>query len=151
MKQFNVILLAIYFFLVFYLIGAIAIENEVNYRTWRLVGAEGFPAFHQAFDQLLTPFFKVPLAVCLLISLLLAILRPQRDLLGVYIINFIVLAYFTAFSLLILMPIHEQLNEIHSTVLIDQLIRYNTSGRTPAVILLGFTNIYLLYKAIKIE
>jgi hypothetical protein len=151
MKQFNVILLTVYFVLVFYLIGAIAIENEVNYRTWRLVGAAEFPAFHQAFDQLLTPFFKVPFGLCLLIGFLLIFFRPQRDLLGIYIINFIILAYFIAFSLLILVPIHDQLSEMHSTVLIEQLIRYNTSGRVPAVILLVFTNIYLLYKAIKIE
>ncbi|MFC4874425.1 hypothetical protein [Negadavirga shengliensis] len=142
------LLTSIYLALVFYCIGAIMIENEVNYRTWLLVGAEEFPAFHTTFDELLFPFFKLPLALCLFFSFLLMAIKPPRKYLLIYIVNFAVLTYFLGISLWLQVPIHEQLNEQHSTGQILKLIDNNRLYRSPAVVLMLVSNFYLLYVSI---
>jgi hypothetical protein len=142
------LLTSIYLALVFYCIGAIMIENEVNYRTWLLVGAQEFPAFHTAFDELLFPFFMLPLALCLFFSFLLMVIKPPRKYLLIYIVNFAVLAYFLGISLLLQVPIHQHLNEQHSRGQILKLIDNNTLYRLPAVVLMLVLNFYLLYVSI---
>lgn len=142
------VLSVFYFFILFYLIGALMIENEVNYRTWLLVGANEFPEFHAAFDRLLTPFLKVPLTVGLLLSwIMVFISKPQKTRI-LFLFNAIFLTAFVVISLTVHVPIHAQLNEIHNIHLTNRLIETNTAYRLPLLIIITGINLWLLYISI---
>ncbi len=64
------------FALVFYGLGAAAVESFVNYPTWRLIGANEFRAYHQALSPLIIGHMVIPLLVATLMTILLLWLRP---------------------------------------------------------------------------
>ncbi len=121
------------------------IENEVNYRTWLLVGKTEFPEFHLKFDELLFPYFKLPIALCLLLSIGLVFNAPTTKLRRVCILNSSLLAYFLVISFVLQVPIHNELNLRHETEKILELIENNIFYRFPAVLLMIVSNFYLLY------
>lgn len=63
------------FAFVFYGLGASFIESFVNYRTWHLIGAAEFRAYHQALWRII-PLMVVPLQIGLLLSLIMILVRP---------------------------------------------------------------------------
>jgi hypothetical protein len=149
MKKPIILLTILYFFLNFYLAGALMIENEVNYRTWLLVGANEFPEFHKAFDHLLTPFLKVPLTVGLLLSWIMVFLNQPRKTRIFFLANAIILTAFVGISLTVHVPIHNQLNEMHDIHLINRIIETNTAYRLPLLIFFIGINLWLLFNAIQ--
>src|SRR5687767_5181456 len=56
-------LFLITFALVFYGMGAAAVESFVNYPTWPLIGANEFRAYHRALGPLIIGHMVVPLLV----------------------------------------------------------------------------------------
>ena len=64
------------FALVFYVLGATFIEGFVNYRTWHLIGAAEFRAFHQAVGPRILAFLVAPHSLTLVLTSLLLWWRP---------------------------------------------------------------------------
>jgi hypothetical protein len=148
MKNPIALLTVLYYFLIFYLIGALMIENEVNYRAWLLVGANEFPEFHASFDRLLTPFLKVPLTFGLLLSWVMVFINQPKKTRILFLSNAILLTAFVVVSLTVQVPIHSQLNEIHDIHLINRLIDTNTAYRLPLLILIAGLNLRLLFVSV---
>jgi hypothetical protein len=61
---------------VFYNLGASFIESFVNYPTWRLIGANEFPAYHQAVGRLYIMYGVAPGVLSTVLTLLLLYYRP---------------------------------------------------------------------------
>ena len=72
----SVWLFLITFALVFYGMGAAAVESFVNYPTWPLIGANEFRAYHRALGPLIIGHMVVPLLVATLLTILLLWFRP---------------------------------------------------------------------------
>lgn len=64
------------FALVFYGMGAAAVESFVNYPTWPLIGANEFRAYHRALGPLIIGHMVVPLLVATILTILLLWFRP---------------------------------------------------------------------------
>jgi hypothetical protein len=64
------------FALVFYVLGATFIEGFVNYRTWHLIGAAEFRAYHQAVSPRILAFLVAPHSLTLVLTFLLLWWRP---------------------------------------------------------------------------
>lgn len=64
------------FALVFYGMGAAAVESFVNYPTWPLIGANEFRAYHRALSPPIIGHMVVPLMVATLLTILLLWFRP---------------------------------------------------------------------------
>ena len=64
------------FALVFYVLGATFIEGFVNYRTWHLIGAADFRAYHRAVSPRILAFLVAPHSLTLLLTVLLLWWRP---------------------------------------------------------------------------
>ena len=64
------------FALMFYILGATFMEGFVNYRTWRLIGAAEFPAYHRSVGRKVVPFVALPVIFSLLTNVCLLRYRP---------------------------------------------------------------------------
>ncbi len=64
------------FALVFYVLGATFLEGFVNYRTWHLIGAAEFRAYHQAVSPRILAFLVAPHSLTLVLTFLLLWWRP---------------------------------------------------------------------------
>ena len=64
------------FALVFYGMGAAAVESFVNYPTWPLIGAAEFRAYHRALSPLIIGHMVIPLLAATVMTILLLWLRP---------------------------------------------------------------------------
>lgn len=69
-------LLTAYFVVSFYVLGALVIENDVNYPTWHQIDAGSFGAYHHALAQRLRVFLSTPMAIHLLLNGLLIWQKP---------------------------------------------------------------------------
>jgi len=65
------------FALMFYILGATFMEGFVNYRTWRLIGATEFNAYHRSVGRKVVPFVALPVAFSLLTNVVLLRNRPS--------------------------------------------------------------------------
>src|SRR5262249_39587146 len=72
----TILLFAMTFALMFYILGATFMEGIVNYRTWRLIGAAEFPAYHRSVGQKVVPFVALPVVFSLLTNAVLLRYRP---------------------------------------------------------------------------
>jgi hypothetical protein len=59
------------FALMFYILGATFMEGFVNYRTWCLIGAKEFPAYHRSVGRKAVPFVALPVVFSLLTNAIL--------------------------------------------------------------------------------
>ena len=64
------------FALVFYVLGATFLEGFVNYRTWHLIGAAEFRAYHQAVGPRIQALLVAPHSLTLVLTFLLLWWRP---------------------------------------------------------------------------
>ena len=65
------------FALVFYVLGASFLEGFVNYRTWHLIGAAEFRAYHQALTPLVVAVLVAPGFLAILLTFILLRWRPS--------------------------------------------------------------------------
>jgi len=65
------------FALIFYVMGASFVEGFVNYRTWHLIGAGEFRAYHQALTPRVVIFLAVPGFSTLALTGILLWYRPS--------------------------------------------------------------------------
>lgn len=69
-------LFLITFALVFYGMGAAAVESFVNYATWPLIGPNEFRAYHRALSPLIVGHMVVPMLITTVLTILLLWFRP---------------------------------------------------------------------------
>jgi len=134
----------LYLVLAFYCFGALVVENDVNYPTWHFISDKDFPVYHQKLESYLKVFFKTPLTLYLIISVLFLWWRPRTVKRLAVIIALLLYVYILVLSLSSEVPIHDTLNHQKSHQLISTLIFIHHAFRLPAEILLFLCNTYIM-------
>lgn len=141
--------LTAYFVVSFYVLGALVIENDVNYATWYQIDGTSFQAYQQDLESRLQLYLFTPMAVHWLLNGLLIWLRPTYLPRWLFVCTFVLNGYVMGESLLIQVPIHQALAHRYSVALVDQLILYHQWWRLPAELLVGGLNCWLLYRCLR--
>ena len=143
------VVFSVYILLSFYVFGGGIVNSLVAYRTWRAVGANEFPKFHEIDSSLIIPLFVVFFFLSFLLQILLFWFRPM------VISKWLVwLALF--FNLITLVstiniqiPIQVELGKKFSLELIERLISTDFIYRRIPMLLLAIINFIMLYKVVK--
>lgn len=139
---------AIYLILSFYCVGALVIENDVNYRTWQWIGDQDFPQYHRRLEQLLRVPFMAPLTLLLVANL--ALVRFHRPEVPRYVVwlSAINCVYLLAESLLVQVPIHATLDHVKTDAVLEELRRTHLYYRLPSEVVLFATATAVLVKSL---
>jgi len=147
--KFSVWVFSIYLLLALYVFGGGMVTSLVSYPTWKWIGPQEFPMFHQAGNALIIPSFVVLFFLSFIPQILLFWFRPA--VIPVWMVG---LAFF--FNLIMLIssitiqiPIQIELDKAFSIELIDRLIQTDLMFRVIPLILLALTNFTMLYRVIK--
>jgi len=139
----------VYILLAFYVFGGGIVNSLVAYKTWRAVGPNEFPEFHQIDSSLIIPLFVVPVFVSYIPLILLFWFRPMmisRWLVWLALLfNLIALVS----TITIQIPIQIELDKRFSLELIDRLISTDFLYRKIPMLLLAIINFIMLYKVVK--
>jgi hypothetical protein len=139
---------SIYILIEFYVFGAGIVNSLVSYRTWRWVGANEFPKFHQVDSQLIIPLFVIFFFASFIPQALLFWFRPSiisKRLVSVALmLNMIVLISTIAIQI----PIQNELNKAFSSELIERLISTDMLYRRIPMFFLAIINFIMLYKVV---
>ena len=76
-NKISTIVFSVYILLAFYVFGGGVVNSLVAYRTWRAVGANEFPEFHQIDSVLIIPLFVVFFFLSFIPQILLFWFRPM--------------------------------------------------------------------------
>ena len=143
------IVFSVYMLFAFYVFGGGIVNSLVSYRTWRWVGANEFPKFHQIDASLIIPLFVVPFFLSFIPQVLLFWFRPMiisRWLLWLALLfNLIALVS----TIIIQIPIQKELDKMFSLELIERLISTDMIYRRVPMLLLAITNFIMLYKVVE--
>ncbi|GAB3913757.1 hypothetical protein GCM10028803_58330 [Larkinella knui] len=137
-----------YFVVSFYVLGALIIENDVNYSTWYQIESTSFSAYHQSLESHLRIYLFTPMAIQFLLNGLLIRQKPVA-LRSWFIVTLVLNGYIIGESLLVQVPIHKALTNRYSVDLIDRLIMYHLWWRLPAELLVGGINTWLLHRCLR--
>lgn len=143
------IVFSVYILLAFYSFGGGIVNSLVGYPTWRWVGANEFPKFHQVDSSLIIPLFVVPTFLTFIPLILLFWFRPMiisKWLVGLALL-FKLIALISTITIQI--PIQIELDKRFSRELIERLISTDMIYRKIPMILLAITNFIMLYKVVK--
>jgi uncharacterized BrkB/YihY/UPF0761 family membrane protein len=142
------IVFSVYILLAFYIFGAGIVNSLVSYRTWRWVGANEFPKFHQIDSSLIIPLFVVFFFISFIPQILLFWFRPSiipKWLVWLALLfNLITLISTIAIQI----PIQVELDKKFSLDLIERLISTDFIYRRIPMLLLAATNFAMLYKVV---
>jgi uncharacterized BrkB/YihY/UPF0761 family membrane protein len=148
-NQVSSIIFSVYILLSFYVFGGGIVNSLVSYKTWRWVGANEFPKFHQIDSSLIIPLFVIFFFLSFIPQILLFWFRPanvpKRLVWLALLLNVIVLVS----TIVIQIPIQKELDERFSMELIDRLISTDLLYRKVPMILLAITNFIMLFKVVK--
>ena len=143
------IVFSIYILLAFYVFGGGIINSLVAYRTWRWVGADEFPKFHQIDSSLIIPLFVIFFFLSFIPQILLFWFRPvviSKWLVWLALLfNLITLVS----TIIIQIPIQVELDKEFSLELIERLISTDFIYRRIPMFLLAIINFIMLYKVVK--
>ncbi len=145
----STIVFSAYILLAFYVFGGGIVNSLVAYRTWRAVGANEFPEFHQIDSSLIIPLFVIFFFLSFIPQILLFWFRPMvipRWLVWLALLFNLI----TLFSTIIIqIPIQVQLDKQFSLELIDRLIETDFIFRRIPMLLMAIINFTMLYKVVK--
>ncbi|MDZ4796485.1 MAG: hypothetical protein SGI83_19620 [Bacteroidota bacterium] len=143
------IVFSIYILLSFYVFGGGIVNSIVAYRTWRWVGPEEFPKFHQVDSSLIIPFFVLFFFLSFIPQILLFWFRPiglpKWMVFIALLFNLITLISTIAIQI----PIQTKLDQAFSMELIDKLISTDMVYRKIPMFFLAITNFAMLYMVVK--
>lgn len=145
----STIVFSVYILLTFYVLGGGIVNSLVGYRTWRAVGENEFPAFHQIDSALIIPLFVVFVLLSFIPQVLLFWYRPlviPKMLVWLALICNLVGLIST---ILIQIPIQIELDKRYSLELIDRLIYTDMIYRRIPMALMAVINFIMLYKVVK--
>jgi hypothetical protein len=121
------------FALVFYSLGASYVESFVNYRTWGLIGADEFKAYHQALSPRIIAFLVVPAFSITLFLLALIWVRPPEVPRWSIVLSLATMLFIIIISITVQIPIQIQLSSNGlSAPLIDKLMLTDWLRKIPA-------------------
>ncbi len=147
-NRISAIVFTVYIVMTFYVFGGGIVNSLVAYKTWRAVGAEEFPAFHQIDSKLIIPLFVIFAFLSFIPQILLFWSRPMvipRILVWLALLcNIIALAS----SIIIQIPIQIEPDKQFSLELIDRLIATDFTYRKIPMILMAIINTVMLYKVV---
>ena len=148
-NKISTIVFSVYILLAFYVFGGGVVNSLVAYRTWRAVGANEFPEFHQIDSSLIIPLFVIFFFLSFIPQILLFWFRPmvipKRLVLLALFSNLITLVS----TVIIQIPIQVELDKKFSLELIDRLISTDFIYRRIPMFLLAIINFIMLYKVVK--
>ena len=143
------IVFSVYIFLSFYVFGGGIVNSLVAYKTWRWVGAEEFPKFHQVDSKLIIPLFVIFFFLTFIPQILLFWFRPKAIpkwmVFSALIFNLIALCS----TVIIQIPIQKQLDQTFSLELIEKLISTDMIFRKIPMLLMAIINFSMLYMVVK--
>lgn len=143
------IVFSVYILLAFYVFGGGIINSLVGYPTWRAVGENEFPEFHQIDSSRIIPLFVVFVFLSFIALILLFWFRPvmiPKSL--VWMAVFLNLISIVS-TIAIQIPIQIELDKRFSLELIDRLISTDFIYRKIPMILSAVINFIMLYKVVK--
>jgi uncharacterized BrkB/YihY/UPF0761 family membrane protein len=148
-NKISTIVFSVYILLAFYVFGGGIVNSLVAYRTWRAVGANEFPAFHQIDSSLIIPLFVIFFFLSFIPQILLFWFRPMvipKWLVWLALLfNLITLVS----TITIQIPIQVELDKQFSLELIERLISTDFIYRRIPMLLLAIVNFIMLYKVVK--
>jgi hypothetical protein len=119
----RIIFFALIFALVFYIMGAMFVEQLINYPSWRLIGPAEFKAYHNMLSSRIIPFMVIPWFVEILLTFVLMKYRPRAIPLWAIILVQALNGIGLVSSVFIQIPIQLQLDDTgFSLEAIDRLI-----------------------------
>ena len=144
----STIVFSVYILLVFYVFGGGVVNSLVAYRTWRAVGADEFPEFHQIDSSLIIPLFVIFFLLSFIPQILLFWFRPRvipKSLVWLALLfNTITLVS----TITIQIPIQVELDKLFSLELIERLIATDFIYRRIPMLLMVIINFIMLYKVV---
>ena len=148
-NKISTIVFSVYILLSFYVFGGGIVNSLVAYRTWRAVGANEFPKFHQIDSALIIPLFVIFFFLSFIPQILMFWFRPMiisRWLVwSALFFNLITLVS----TITIQIPIQVELDKRLSLELIEKLISTDFIYRRIPMFLLAIINFIMLYKVVK--
>lgn len=148
-SKISTIVFAVYILLSFYVFGGGIVNALVAYRTWRQVGPNEFPAFHQVDSALIIPLFVIFFFLSFVPQVLLLWFRPvmiPRWLVWLALaLNTVVLVS----TITVQIPIQLELDKRFSMELIDKLISTDMLYRRIPMLLLAIVNFTMLFKVVQ--
>ncbi len=145
------IVFSIYILLAFYVLGGGIVNSLVGYRTWREVGPNEFPAFHQVDSKLIIPLFVIFFFLTFIPQVLLFWFRPMviSKWLVWLALFFNLIALISTITIQI--PIQKELDSKFSLELINRLISTDMTYRRIPMLLMAVVNFIMLYKVVRVS
>lgn len=148
-NKISTIVFSVYILVTFYVFGGGIVNSLVAYRTWRAVGINEFPTFHQIDSSLIIPLFVVFFFFSFIPQVLLFWFRPaviSKWLVWLaLLLNLITLIS----TITIQIPIQNELSKGFSSALIERLISTDMMYRRIPMLLMAVINFIMLYKVVK--
>jgi len=143
------IVFSIYILLSFYVFGGGIVNSLVAYRTWRWVGADEFPKFHQVDSTFIIPLFVIFFFLSFIPQILLFWFRPAVVPKWMVWLAFLLNLVTLISTITIQIPIQTQLDKSFSLELIEKLISTDMIYRRIPMFLLAIINFSMLYMVVK--
>ena len=139
---------SIYILLAFYVLGGGIVNSLVSYRTWRWVGENEFPKFHQVDSALIIPLFVVFFFASFIPQVLLFWFRPaiipSRLVWIALTLNLVALIS----TVTIQIPIQLELDKAFSQELLERLISTDMIYRRIPMLFQAVVNFIMLYMVV---
>ena len=143
------IVFSVYILVAFYVFGGGIVNSLVGYRTWRAVGVNEFPKFHQIDGSLIIPLFVVFFFFSFIPQILLFWFRPMSISKWLVWLALVFNLITLVSTILIQIPIQTELDKRFSLELIEKLISTDMIYRRIPMLLMAITNFVMLYKVVK--
>ena len=148
-NKISTIVFSVYILVAFYVFGGGIVNSLVAYRTWRAVGVNEFPKFHQIDSSLIIPLFVVFFFFSFIPQVLLFWFRPimisKWLVWSALLFNLITLVS----TITIQIPIQNELGKGFSLELIERLISTDMIYRRIPMLLQAGINFTMLYQVVK--
>jgi hypothetical protein len=143
------IVFSVYILLAFYVFGGGIVNSLVSYRTWRWVGENEFPKFHQIDSSLIIPLFVIFFFLSFIPQVLLFWFRPVVIPSWLVWLALIFNLVALVSTITIQIPIQTELDNKFSGELIERLISTDMIYRRIPMLLLAIINFIMLFKVVK--
>lgn len=148
-NKISALVFSIYILLTFYVFGAGMVTSLVGYRTWKWIGPNEFPKFHQSDNAHIIPVFVIFFFLSFIPQILLFWFRPLVIPKWMIWLGLLFNLTMLISSITIQIPIQIELDKRFSMELIERLISTDLTFRIIPMILLAVTNFIMLYKVVK--
>ena len=149
--QIREILTILYFFLTIYSFGGGAVQGIANYSSWKLIGAEDFPAVHRYANRRIflvyVPFFFLSV----LINIALIWFHHPAISTTLIVIAAVLNLFIWIITATLAIPIHKQLDRAKFNELIDKLVAVHLYLRLIPGLILMVVSAAMMYQALSIS